>query len=57
MRGAVAAAGLAPAETSPDVATAFRRAQEIARPDDRILIFGSFLTVSAVLALTDGPHR
>ena len=58
VRGALAAAGLtAPAESCPDVAAAFRRAQEIAQPDDRILIFGSFLTVGAVLALAGGPHR
>lgn len=58
VRGALAAAGLpGPAESFPDVVAAFRRAQEIAQPDDRILIFGSFLTVGAVLALAGGPHR
>ncbi|HEY7760981.1 MAG TPA: bifunctional tetrahydrofolate synthase/dihydrofolate synthase [Burkholderiales bacterium] len=58
VRAALAAAGLtAPAEICADAATAFRRAREAARPDDRIVVFGSFLTVSAVLALADGPHR
>jgi dihydrofolate synthase/folylpolyglutamate synthase len=58
VRAALAAAGLtAPAEICADTATAFRRAREAARPDDRIVVFGSFLTVSAVLALADGPHR
>jgi dihydrofolate synthase / folylpolyglutamate synthase len=32
-----------------DVAAALRRARDQARPDDRILVFGSFLTVAAAL--------
>ncbi len=58
VRAALEAAGLAaPVETFVDAAAAFRRAREAAGPDDRIVVFGSFLTVSAVLALADGPHR
>jgi dihydrofolate synthase/folylpolyglutamate synthase len=32
-----------------DVASACRRAREIARPGDRVLVFGSFLTVGPAL--------
>jgi dihydrofolate synthase/folylpolyglutamate synthase len=35
--------------TCSDVAAALRRARDLARPDDRILVFGSFLTVAAAL--------
>jgi dihydrofolate synthase/folylpolyglutamate synthase len=58
VRAALEAARVAvPAESCADAAAAFRRAREAAGPDDRIVVFGSFLTVSAVLALADGPHR
>jgi dihydrofolate synthase/folylpolyglutamate synthase len=36
-------------ETCPDPAAAFARAKELARGDDRIVVFGSFYTVSGVM--------
>lgn len=58
IRAALATVGLAAhTELWPDAVAAFSRAREVAQPNDRIVVFGSFLTVSAVLAHTDGPHR
>jgi len=58
MRAALAQAGLrAPVEMHPSVASAFAAARELAGPDDRIVIFGSFLTVGAVLAGLNRPAR
>jgi dihydrofolate synthase/folylpolyglutamate synthase len=55
-QGAVALAAIlraqvanAPISVQPDVKTAFAEAQRVAREDDRILVFGSFYTVAAVL--------
>jgi dihydrofolate synthase/folylpolyglutamate synthase len=36
----------------PDIASAFAAAGELAGEADRIVVFGSFLTVAAVLAAT-----
>jgi folylpolyglutamate synthase/dihydropteroate synthase len=41
----------ASAQAFPSVPAAYRHAQESARADDRILVFGSFHTVGEVLAL------
>jgi dihydrofolate synthase/folylpolyglutamate synthase len=40
-------------ESYPDPAAAFARAKEVARDDDRILVFGSFYTVSGVMQAGD----
>lgn len=40
----------APVETCADVAVAVARARELAGPDDRVLICGSFLTVAGAMA-------
>jgi dihydrofolate synthase/folylpolyglutamate synthase len=47
LRGSVA--------TCDDVAGALRRARDAAGPDDRILVFGSFLTVAAALQVLQAP--
>jgi dihydrofolate synthase/folylpolyglutamate synthase len=53
LRGQLTIAGVAaPMEACTSVAAAYRHAQEQARADDRILVFGSFHTVGDVLALT-----
>jgi dihydrofolate synthase / folylpolyglutamate synthase len=54
MRDALIAAGVDAGEISAfdDVATAFRAAREAATEADRIVVFGSFLTVAAALAAT-----
>lgn len=49
LAAAVAAAGGEVAARCPDVASALATAQARANPDDRILAFGSFLTVAAAL--------
>jgi len=40
-------------ESLPDPASAFARAREVARDDDRIVVFGSFYTVSGVMQTGD----
>jgi dihydrofolate synthase/folylpolyglutamate synthase len=52
MRAALMRAGIAPEATSvfDDVSAAFRAARERAGEADRIIVFGSFLTVAAALA-------
>lgn len=58
VRNALGQAGVsAPVEMHPDVAAAFATAQELAGPDDRIVVFGSFHTVGAVLAWLKRPQR
>ena len=54
MRNALVAAGIDDVAISAheDVATAFRAAREAASEADRIVVFGSFLTVAAALAAT-----
>jgi dihydrofolate synthase/folylpolyglutamate synthase len=49
------AAGVAPADIRDfaDPASAYRAAREAVAEADRIIVFGSFLTVAAALALTD----
>ena len=49
------AAGVAPADIRAfaDPASAYRAAREAVAEADRIIVFGSFLTVAAALALTD----
>ena len=49
------AAGVAPAAIRDfnDPASAYRAAREVVAEADRIIVFGSFLTVAAALALTD----
>jgi len=49
------AAGVAPADIRAfaDPASAYRAVREAVAEADRIIVFGSFLTVAAVLALTD----
>lgn len=42
-----------PAALHADPAAAFAAAKAAATPDDKIIVFGSFLTVSAILALLD----
>ena len=42
-------AGTAPVRVQPDVSSALAEARSAAREDDRILVFGSFYTVAAVL--------
>jgi dihydrofolate synthase/folylpolyglutamate synthase len=42
-------AGRAPVSVQPDVSTALAEAQSAAHEGDRILVFGSFHTVAAVL--------
>jgi dihydrofolate synthase/folylpolyglutamate synthase len=42
-------AGSAPVSVQPDVKTALTAARSAAREGDRILVFGSFYTVAAVL--------
>jgi dihydrofolate synthase/folylpolyglutamate synthase len=56
---ALAQAGVsAPVQSHPDVTSALRGARESAGPDDRIIAFGSFHTVGAVLAETQrAGHR
>jgi dihydrofolate synthase/folylpolyglutamate synthase len=56
---ALARAGVsAPAQSHPEVTSALRGAREIAGPDDRIVVFGSFHTVGAVLAeMQRAGHR
>jgi dihydrofolate synthase/folylpolyglutamate synthase len=53
MRDARHAAGVAQADvrTFDDVASAFRAARGVAGEADRIVVFGSFLTVAAALAM------
>lgn len=51
LRAALVTAGVeAPVECTSSVAQAYSRARELARPDDRILVFGSFHTVGEALA-------
>jgi dihydrofolate synthase / folylpolyglutamate synthase len=54
MRGALVAAGAAAdaVREFPDIASAFTAARDNAGETDRIVVFGSFLTVAAVLAAT-----
>jgi len=54
MRDAVLAAGVASdaVQAFADVASAFRAARDAATEADRIVVFGSFLTVAAALAAT-----
>jgi dihydrofolate synthase/folylpolyglutamate synthase len=44
-------------ERHASIAEAFAAARDAARPDDRILAFGSFLTVAAVLEFLHGAHH
>jgi len=56
MHAALRGAGVdTPVIECEDVGSALRRAREEAGPDDKIIIFGSFLTVAAALAVTH-PH-
>jgi dihydrofolate synthase/folylpolyglutamate synthase len=58
VRAALARAGVrAPVEMHPDVAAAFATARELAGPDDRIVVFGSFHTVGAVLTGLERAQR
>ena len=52
MRDALVAAGVESGDVSShdDVAAAFRAAREVATDADRIVVFGSFLTVAAAFA-------
>ena len=50
MRDTLLTAGVTSVSTYDDVATAFRAAREAATEADRIVAFGSFLTVAAALA-------
>jgi dihydrofolate synthase / folylpolyglutamate synthase len=54
MRDTLVAAGVAPGALRdfPDIASAFLAARDKAGEADRIVVFGSFLTVAAVLAAT-----
>ncbi|MCC7547699.1 MAG: bifunctional tetrahydrofolate synthase/dihydrofolate synthase [Burkholderiales bacterium] len=52
-----AAAVTAPAHQCADVHDALRQAREQAGPDDKIAVFGSFLTVAAILACTADRSR
>ena len=54
MRDTLVAAGVAAGalRVFPDIASAFAAARDIAGDTDRIVVFGSFLTVAAVLAAT-----
>jgi dihydrofolate synthase/folylpolyglutamate synthase len=55
LRGQLHAAGVtAPVDASASIAEGYRHAQARAAPDDRIVVFGSFLTVGEVLALMEG---
>ena len=53
---AVANGRIARAGTSPyaDPVTAYRAAMKDARPGERIVVFGSFQVVGAILSLVDG---
>ena len=55
LRRRLEAAGVAPADIRDfaDPAAAYRAAREAVAEADRIIVFGSFLTVAAALALTD----
>jgi dihydrofolate synthase/folylpolyglutamate synthase len=54
----LAAVGIrVPVHTASSVADAYRYARGVARPDDRIVVFGSFHTVGDVLALANGLGR
>ncbi len=58
LRQAMLAAGISePISTYADVAQALSRLWEITREGDRVLVIGSFLTVSAALSLLAGPDR
>jgi dihydrofolate synthase/folylpolyglutamate synthase len=46
----IAAGGAASVVVAPDVAAGCRQARALAAPADRILVFGSFLTVGPALA-------
>jgi len=39
------------------IGEAFAAAREATGPDDRIVVFGSFLTVGAVLPIARSPHH
>jgi dihydrofolate synthase/folylpolyglutamate synthase len=54
LRGLLLAAGVAPSAVRnfPNIASAYAAARENAGEADRIVVFGSFLTVAAVLAAT-----
>jgi dihydrofolate synthase/folylpolyglutamate synthase len=43
----------APVDAAASIAEAYRLTRDRTAPDDRIVVFGSFLTVGAVLALTE----
>jgi dihydrofolate synthase/folylpolyglutamate synthase len=55
---ALARAGVAPADVRAfdDVASAYREARDEAGEADRIVVFGSFLTVAAVLSAQRRDH-
>jgi len=56
LRAALHAAGVsAPVHACADVGEALRAAREDAGPDDKIAVFGSFLTVAAALASSASP--
>jgi dihydrofolate synthase/folylpolyglutamate synthase len=50
------AAGESMISVSKNLRQAFRRAQSMAREGDRLVVFGSFTTVAAVLPVLDGLH-
>ncbi len=49
-RAVAAASPWAPVKAFDDIVAAFRAARETAGQGDRIVVFGSFLTVAAILA-------
>ncbi len=54
LRSAVAACAASAAAVHPDVASAYRAALTRSRPGDRVVVFGSFYTVGAVLEVEQG---
>jgi dihydrofolate synthase/folylpolyglutamate synthase len=50
LAGRVEAVGVDAVRCAPDVAAGCRMASELARPGDRVIVFGSFLTVGAALS-------
>jgi dihydrofolate synthase/folylpolyglutamate synthase len=53
LRKALAASGVTAVTECTDVAAAYTQACDIATENDRILVFGSFYTVAAVMALRE----
>jgi dihydrofolate synthase / folylpolyglutamate synthase len=53
LQRALSTAAVAPVTTCADVAAAYTQACDMATENDRILVFGSFYTVAAVMRLTE----